>query len=86
MKEEGEILPDSCIANSYEHRFGTDACVDANQSNEVQKDVRGKMTQDLHQNTIIFERETFERLLNPTDEDGIIEAGAVENQWVSLHV
>ena len=42
VKEEWEMLPNSCIANSFEHCFGTDGNVDVNQSSEVGRDVRGK--------------------------------------------
>ena len=56
--------------------------MDVNQSNEVGRDMQEQMVQDLHQHGINFERVAIDQLLNPIDEDDIIEPVPVENQLV----
>ena len=53
VKEEWEMLPNSCIANSFEHCFGIDGNVDVNQSNEVGRDMQEQMVQDMHHIALI---------------------------------
>ena len=82
VKEEWQMLPNSFIANSFEHCFGTEGNVDMNQSNEVKRDVREQIVQYLHQHGINFERVAIDRPLNPIDEYDIVEPGTVDNQGV----
>ena len=72
VKEEREMSPNSGIANSSEHCFGTDTNVDVNQTNEVGRNVREQMAQDLYQHRINLERVGIDRLLSPIDEESII--------------